>query len=106
MARWGQALYRYLLRLYTLKTAYREFEERVGQITSPKGAKAEMVLNAIRAQRGEFRLVDIERACPGVGREWIRVLLADLKKSGEVKCRGKGPAARWVYKGRKGSTLK
>ena len=92
--------------LYTLKTAYREFEERVGQITSPKGAKAEMVLNAIRAQRGEFRLVDIERACPGVGREWIRVLLADLKKSGEVKCRGKGPAARWVYKGRKGSTLK
>jgi len=92
--------------LYTLKTAYREFEERVGQITSPKGAKAEMVQNAIRAQRGEFRLVDIERACPGVGREWIRVLLADLKKSGEVKCRGKGPAARWVYKGRKGSTLK
>jgi Fic family protein len=92
--------------LYTLKTAYREFEERVGQITSPKGAKAEMVLNAIRVQRGEFRLVDIERACPGVGREWIRVLLADLKKSGEVKCRGKGPAARWVYKGRKGSTPK
>jgi len=92
--------------LYTLKTAYREFEERVGQIASPKGAKAEMVLNAIRAQRGEFRLADIERACPGVGREWIRVLLADLKKSGEVKCRGKGPAARWAYKGRKGSTLK
>jgi Fic family protein len=92
--------------LYTLKTAYREFEERVGQIASPKGAKSEMVVNAIRDQRGEFRLVDIERACPGVGREWIRVLLADLKKSGEVKCRGKGPAARWVYKGRKGSTLK
>jgi len=92
--------------LYTLKTAYREFEERVGQISSPKGAKAEMVLSAIRAQRGEFRLVDIERACPGVGREWIRVLLANLKKSGEIKCRGKGPAARWVYKGRKGSTLK
>jgi len=91
---------------YTLKNAYREFEERVGQIASPKGAKAEMVLNAIQTQRGEFRLVDIERACPGVGREWIRVLLADLKKSGEVKCKGKGPAARWVYKGRKGSTLK
>jgi Fic family protein len=92
--------------LYTLKTAYREFEERVGQITSPKGAKAEMVLNAIRVQRGEFRLVDIERACPGVGREWIRALLASLKKSGEVKCHGKGPAARWAYQGGKGSTLK
>jgi Fic family protein len=92
--------------LYILKTAYREFEERVGQIASPKGAKAEMVLSAIQSQKGEFRLVDIERACPGVGREWIRVLLGDLKKSNEVKCRGKGPAARWVYKGRKGSTLK
>jgi Fic family protein len=92
--------------LYTLKTAYKEFEERVGQIASPKGAKAEMVLNAIRAQRREFRLADIERACPGVGREWIRVLLADLRKSNEVKCNGKGPGARWVYKGRRGSTLK
>jgi Fic family protein len=92
--------------LYTLKTAYKEFEERVGQIASPKGAKAEMVLSMIRSQRGEFRLAEIERACPGVGREWIRVLLADLKKSGEVKCKGKGPAARWVYKGSKGTTLK
>ena len=92
--------------LYILKTTYREFEERVGQIASPKGAKAEMVLSAIQSQKGEFRLVDIERACPGVGREWIRVLLGDLKKSNEVKCRGKGPAARWVYKGRKGTTLK
>lgn len=90
--------------LYTLKTAYREFEQRVGEIESPKGAKAEMVLKAIQTQSGEFRLVDIERACPGVGRDWIRALLADLKKTGEVKCRGKGPAARWVYQGRKGST--
>jgi Fic family protein len=91
---------------YTLKTAYREFESRVGQIASPKGAKTEIVLNAIRGQKGDFRLVDIERACPGVGRDWIRVLLADLRKSGEVKCRGKGPAARWVYKESKGTTLK
>ena len=82
------------------------FEERVGQIASPKGAKAEMVLNAIQSQTGEFRLADIERTCPGVGREWIRVLLADLKKSGDVLCKGKGPAARWVYKRSKGTTLK
>lgn len=92
--------------LYVLKSAYREFEDRIGEIASPKGSKTEIVLNAIRRQSGEFRLVDIERACPGVGRDWIRVLLADLKKSGEVKCRGKGPAARWVYKESKGTTLK
>jgi len=92
--------------LYAFKTAYREFEDQIGQIASPKGAKTQIVLNAIRGQSGEFRLVDIERACPGVGRDWIRVLLGDLKKSGEVKCRGKGPAARWVHKESKGTTLK
>ncbi|OGP56628.1 MAG: cell filamentation protein Fic [Deltaproteobacteria bacterium RBG_13_52_11b] len=92
--------------LYTLKTAYREFEERVGQVASPKGAKTELVLKAIKAQKGEFRLVDIERTCPGVGRDWIRVLLADLRKSGEAQCKGKGPAARWIFRGRKRTTLK
>ncbi|MBI4527342.1 MAG: Fic family protein [Deltaproteobacteria bacterium] len=92
--------------LYILKSAYKEFEERVGQVVSPKGAKTELVLAAIRRQAGEFRLADVEHACPGVGRDWIRVLLAELKKSGEVSCRGKGPAARWRYMGRKRSTVK
>jgi Fic family protein len=87
--------------LYILKSACKEFEERVGKTTSPKGAKSDLVLDAIRRQSGEFRLADIERACPGVGRDWIRVLLADLKKSGQVTCRGKGPAARWRYKRKK-----
>jgi hypothetical protein len=92
--------------LFILKTAYREFEDRVGQVASPRGAKADMVLAAVRAQTGAFRLADIERACPGVGREWIRTLLADLKRSGEVTCKGKGPAARWHYTRGKGSTSK
>ncbi len=92
--------------LFILKTAYREFEERVGQVASPKGSKTEVVLQTVRKQVGEFRLVDIEHACPGVGREWIRVILAKLKKSGEVTCKGKGPAARWLFRGRKGSTPK
>ncbi|HEV2964466.1 MAG TPA: Fic family protein [Candidatus Angelobacter sp.] len=94
--------------LFILKTAYREFEERVGGTPSPKGAKAEDVLRAIRRQTGEFRMSEIERACPGVGREWIRRILADLKKQGEAKVTGRGPAARWRYlaKSRKGTTTK
>jgi len=92
--------------LYTLKTAYREFEERLGQVSSPRGAKRELVLRAVRAQSGEFRLVDIERACPGVGREWIRLLLAELKKAGAVTCQGRGPAARWQQVQSKRTTLK
>lgn len=82
---------------FILKSVYREFEERVGQTASPRGAKAEMVLATIRKQTGEFRLADIEAACPGVGREWIRSLLGDLRSSGEVKCSGKGPGTRWRY---------
>ena len=92
--------------LFILKSAYKEFEERVGQTASPKGAKTDIVLDAVRRQNGEFRLVDVERACPGVGREWIRVLLAKLRTSGQVACRGKGPAARWRFIGRKRSTVK
>ncbi|MCM3870785.1 MAG: Fic family protein [Pyrinomonadaceae bacterium] len=90
--------------LYILKAAYREFEERVGQNPSPKGAKAEMVLAMIRKQTKEFKLAEIEAACPGVGREWIRSLLADLKRSGEVTCQGKGPGARWRHHRSKGTT--
>ena len=85
------------------RRAYIEFEQRAGQVRAPRGAKAGLVLNAIREQLGDFRLRDIEHACPGVGREWIRSLLTDLKTSGEVGCQSKGPAARWRYLGSKGS---
>jgi Fic family protein len=92
--------------LYTLIDAYKELERRVGETASPRGTKTELVLQAIRSQSGEFRVVDIERACPGVGRDWIRTLLADLRQKGEVLCRGRGPAARWQVVPSKGTTLK
>jgi len=89
--------------LSIIRRAYREFERRAGEVKAPRGAKAGLVLAAIREQSGEFRLADIEQACPGVGREWIRSLLTDLKAAGEATCQGKGPAARWRYLGSKGS---
>jgi Fic family protein len=92
--------------LWILREAYTEFEQRVGQTAEPRGAKAAMVREAVARHKGEFRLSDIERACPGVSREWIRTLLADMKEAGEVVCRGRGPGARWRWIGSKGSTLK
>lgn len=89
--------------LAIIRRGYAELEKRAGQVKAPRGAKAELVLDAIRGQSGNFRLSDIERACPGVGREWIRSLLSDLKAAGETSCRGKGPGARWRYLGSKGS---
>ncbi len=81
--------------LFILKKAYDEFEQRAGDVAAPRGEKSEFVQRAIREQAGEFRLADIERACPGVGRDWIRTLLFGLKKKGAVVCTGKGRAARW-----------
>jgi Fic family protein len=89
--------------LYTLLDASKKFEKLVGDTASPKGTKAELVQQAIQSQSGKFRVADIERACPGVGREWIRTVLADLRKSGHVECQGKGPAARWSVVRNRGS---
>jgi Fic family protein len=89
--------------LYTLKTAYKEFEERVGQLRSPKGAKTEMITAAINSFSGEFTLSDLERACPGVSRDMIRRVLRELQAANVVECLGRGPGARWR---RRGNTLK
>jgi Fic family protein len=85
--------------LFTLKTAYREFEERVGQIVSPKGAKTELIKSAIISFSGEFTLSDLERACPSVSRDMIRRVLRDLQKAKKVECIGRGPGALWRKRG-------
>jgi len=81
--------------LYILKTAYREFEERVGQITSPKGAKTELVMSIIRRHLSPFRISDIQKECPGVSLDLIRLVLKNLRSSGKVKCLGRGQSAEW-----------
>ncbi|MBI2059418.1 MAG: Fic family protein [Nitrospirae bacterium] len=89
--------------LYTLKTAYKEFEERVGNIKAPRGAKTALIEDAIRGFDTDFSLTDLERACPGVSRDMIRHVLRALQKSGGVACLGRGPGTRWT---RRGITLK
>ncbi len=58
--------------LYILKAAYREFEDRVGQIASPRGAKTALVSAAVARQQGEFRVADLQKECPGVSIDLIR----------------------------------
>lgn len=81
--------------LYILTHACKEFEERVGRMTSPRGAKTEMVEHAIETISGEFGITDLERRCPGVSRDMIRLLLRDLKAAGRIECLGRGPGAKW-----------
>ncbi len=81
--------------LFTLKIAYREFEERVGQTLSPKGAKTELIRNVIARTIGPFRVADIQREGPGVSLDMIRQVLKKLKASKEVECLGRGQDAHW-----------
>lgn len=77
--------------LYVLKLAYREFERRVGQTASPKGAKTEMVEAAVESMTDSFTVSDLERAYPGVSRDMVRRVLRGLKEAGKVEALGRGP---------------
>jgi len=43
----------------------------------------------------DCRLTDVERACPGVSRDMIRLRLRNLKATGRIECLGRGPGAKW-----------
>lgn len=85
--------------LFIIKSAYKEFEERLGQIKSPRGAKTEMIEAAINAFSGSFTMIQLEHACPGVSRDMIRLVLRRLQKEGHAECLGRGPGAPWRNKG-------
>lgn len=82
--------------LYILKTAYQEFESRIGQMKSPRGAKTEFVEAAIASFDKGFAISDLERACPGVSRDMIRIVMNRLRKQGRLKILGRGRDARWA----------
>jgi Fic family protein len=85
--------------LGVLRRAYRELEERAGQLKSPRGAKTALVTAAVEAFPGNFTLADVERTCPGVSRDMVRLILRSLRRRGRIVCLGRGPGAAWRKKG-------
>ena len=85
--------------LSIIRRAYIEFAERAGKVKSAKGAKTVMILNAIKSFAGNFAVTDLEKACPGVSRDMIRLVLKGLSKKGAVRCLAKGPGALWTKEG-------
>jgi len=83
----------------TVLSAYREFEKRAGKVKAARGAKTEMVITAIMEFTGNFRISDIERACPSVSRDMIRTVLRKLQKDRAIKSLGKGQSAEWKRMG-------
>lgn len=80
-----------------LRRAWLELDKRAEAAPSKRGAKADQVLRAVQAQSGAFTLSDIQQACPGVSRDWIRRQLDDLRAAGKATCTGRGRGARWRY---------
>src|SRR5258706_1396787 len=81
--------------LFILTQACKEFEQRVGQLKSPRGEKTEAVLAAVDRQVATFRIADLRAECPGVGLDLIRRVLARLRKEKKIKSLGTGRGAKW-----------
>lgn len=82
-----------------LVAAYKEFEQRVGLLTVARGAKTEMVLDAVNKLYDGFKMRDLEALCPNVTRDMIRKILQKLKEEGQVWCEGAGAGAIWRKRG-------
>lgn len=81
--------------LGVILASYRQFEQRVGSLSSAKGAKSQMVLDTLRAFSGDFSSSAIRERCPGVSLDLIRSILKEQRKLGAVESLGRGPMARW-----------
>ena len=79
-----------------LLRAYGEFEERVGTLAKGRGSKTEQVRRAVERRAAPFAISDIEKECPGVSRDMIRVVLRQLRDEGVIVSRGRGRGAKWV----------
>jgi Fic family protein len=78
--------------------AYKEFEVRVGTLTTGKGSKAHHIRKTIENMIGPFSISDLERSCPSVSRDTIRLVLRQLRDEGAIFPEGKGRGAKWLLK--------
>jgi Fic family protein len=83
----------YLSRI--LASSYDDFEKRVAA-DERSGSKQDRVREYVLHQApARFRRRDVERALPGISLATIRLVLTELRDSGQIKPEGSGPGARW-----------
>ena len=80
---------------FILKSAYKEFEDRLGRLPQSRGEKTVMVQDAVKSFSGGFSISDLRRKCPAVGIDMIRRVLKDLQSQGVIECLGRGRNAKW-----------
>lgn len=79
-----------------LLAAYRDFEQRLGAVTHPRGAKRDLIVDAIQRMPKIFKMADLIAACPGISRPTIARALDDLRERGKLSCSGRGRDAAWT----------
>ncbi len=87
--------------LSTWRMAYREFEERAGRERPPRGSKADLVAHALEHVVSPFGIADIERLCPSVSRDMIRIVMNRWRDEGRIEIVGRGRDAKWRHTGKK-----
>lgn len=84
----------YLSRI--LASSYDDFETRVAVAGEQSGSKQDRVREYVLHQApARFRRRDVERALPGISLATIRLVLTELRDSGQIRPEGSGPGARW-----------
>ncbi|HPS76988.1 MAG TPA: Fic family protein [Thermoanaerobaculaceae bacterium] len=81
--------------LGVLTAAHKDLAARVGKLTSARGTKRQMVLDAIVRAYGTFTVAELQATCPNVSVDFIRLLLKQEREAGRVTCLDRGPKARW-----------
>lgn len=76
--------------------AYKEFEQRVGQMEMARGAKGALVMAAISRLPSRFTISDLVTKCPTVGIDYIRKVIRSERDAGKLKSTGRGPDAAWI----------
>ncbi len=80
------------------RRACREFEERAERQRPRRGAKTDLVEYALESMISPFGISDVERLCPNVSRDTIRLVMNRWRDQGRLEMLGKGRDARWRRK--------
>lgn len=87
-----------------VKGAHDALAQGVGELSSGRGAKTALVLQAISLMRGSFSISELHQRCPSVGFDMVRRVLRTERAAGRLLASGTGRGARWQRAGERPTT--
>jgi Fic family protein len=81
--------------LTIVRAAYDEFARDVGELRDGRGAKTQLVLQAVAQTIGDFSVSELHQRCPSVGWDMLRHVLRNERDAGRLQAIGRGRGARW-----------